>query len=99
MTAIPAISPLVSFVAFVVKGLVFRSRAMAGDVGDLLARFPWHVLRFTRACHHFAVSGIRPVYSVSDVPDQYPLTSPPGLFQLSLQTQVLSEIDPWVTQA
>jgi hypothetical protein len=36
--------------------------------------------------HHFAVSGIRPVYSVSNVPGLYQFIHP-VIFQLSLQTK------------
>jgi hypothetical protein len=39
-----------------------------------------------RACHHFAVSGIRPVYSVSDVPGLYQV-DPTRPFHLLLQTK------------
>src|SRR5580765_5798727 len=50
------------------------------------ARFPWHALCFTRACHPFAVSGIRPVHSVKDLPGLYPPTPPP-LIEVLLQTK------------
>jgi hypothetical protein len=46
----------------------------------------------------FAVSGIRPVYSVSDVPGLY-LSSPTRPFLLFVANKALCEIDPWVTLA